>query len=175
MEWLPLAEVDGLGPGPTGAELEAAAEAATGFEDKRVVSGVGVRDDGGDGAEAGVDALAVEGQDEGFGVAHADCAGASLELEGLGGCGWGDVDVDGVGELAIEVHEIGCAGYDACVDFALDGEAALLDHREPEAAVEDRGGGCGGNSGGWRRDEGADISEALICDLRTICNRGGCN
>ena len=28
-----LAEVDGFGPGPTGAELEAAAEAATGFED----------------------------------------------------------------------------------------------------------------------------------------------
>ena len=91
-----LAEVDGFGPCPAGAELEAAAEAAAGFEDERVVGCVGVGDDGGDGAEACVDALSVEGSDEGFAVAHAGCAGSALKLKGFGGGGGGDVDVDGV-------------------------------------------------------------------------------
>ena len=54
-----LSVIDALGPGPARSELEGATGVAAGLHHERVVAGVYVREDVGDGAEGGVEAPGV--------------------------------------------------------------------------------------------------------------------
>ena len=134
---LGLAEVDGFGAGAGGAEEEVGAGAGGAFEGEAVVGGVDVRDNGGDGTEAGGEAGGVEGEDELLAVADAGGSGAALQLEGGalgGGC---DVEVGGAGELAVEIHGVGEGEGGVGGDVTLQGEGGLLDGGEAEVAAED--------------------------------------
>src|SRR6185437_11817750 len=101
---------------------------------------------------------------------------AVATLQDKAGCGGRgrDVEVDALRKLGGDRHRVAGAEIDAARGV-LDRERRALHGGKPEAIGEDEGRRCLDNGGGRHRRVGAGIAEALVLDLRTLCNGRGCD